>query len=140
MSGNSESANSDNNPEKSEQLDELQLWAGWLQQAAAIGSDIFQLVQLELRLAISDSKRLLLLALLFVPILILVWISLTVLLAWGVYLLNTSATYALLTFFLSQVLALLGICWGCWHYKKSLSLPLTREHIQQLTAGQSRDT
>jgi len=140
MIDNTESASSGDNPEKPEQLDDLQLWASWLQQATTISTDIFQLVQLELRLAISDSKRLLVLALLFVPILILVWISFTVLLAWLVYLVNTSATQGLLALFISQILALLGICLGWWHYKKSLSLPLTREHIQRLNAGQSHDT
>jgi hypothetical protein len=140
MIDNSESTSSGNNAEKPEQLEELQLWANWLQQAGTISTDIFQLVQLELRLAISDSKRLLVLALLFMPILILVWISFTVLLAWLVYLLNTSATQGLLAFFVSQMLALLGIFWGWGHYKKSLSLPLTREHLQRLTAGQSHDT
>tara|TARA_R110001583_G_scaffold16561_9_gene67810 strand:- start:367 stop:789 length:423 start_codon:yes stop_codon:yes gene_type:complete len=135
-----ESASSGDHAEKPEQLEELQLWASWLQQAATIGTDIFQLVQLELRLAISDSKRLLVLAMLFVPILILVWISFTVLLAWLVYLVNNSITQGLLALFISQALVLLGICLGWRHYKKSLSLPLTREHIQQLTAGQSRET
>jgi len=140
MIENSESASSGDNAEKSEPLEDLQLWASWLQQATTISTDIIQLVQLELRLAISDSRRLLVLALLFVPILILAWISFTVLLAWLVYLLNTSATQGLFAFFISQALALLGICLGWGHYKKSLSLPLTREHLQRLTAGQSHDT
>lgn len=140
MIDNAESASSGDNAEKPVQLEELQLWVSWLQQAATISTDIFQLVQLELRLAISDSGRLLVLALLFVPILILAWLGFTVLLAWLVYLVNTSATQGLLAFFISQILALLGICLGWSHYKKSLSLPLTREHIQRLTAGQSHDT
>lgn len=140
MIENTESASSGDNAERSDQLEEMQLWASWLQQAATISTDIFQLAQLELRLAISDSKRLLVLALLFVPILVLVWVSCTVLLAWLVYLVNSSTTQGLLAFFISQILALLGICLGWGHYKKSLSLPLTRQHIQQLTTGQSRDT
>ncbi|MFT6927977.1 MAG: putative membrane protein YqjE [Psychromonas sp.] len=140
MIENSESASAGDKAEKSEQLEDLQLWASWLQQAATISTDIFQLVQLELRLAISDSKRLLVLALLFVPILILSWISFTVLLAWLVYQINSSTTCGLLAFFVCQILALLAIFWGWGHYKKSLSLPLTREHIQQFTAGKNHDS
>jgi len=140
MIEHSESASAGDNAEKSEPLEDLQLWASWLQQAGTISTDIFQLVQLELRLAISDSKRLLVLALLFVPILILSWISFTVLLAWLVYQVNSSATYGFLTFFICQISALIGIFWGWSHYKKSLSLPLTRKHLQRLTSGQSHDS
>ena len=135
--------NPDNQPEdavQSEQLNELQVWADWLQKSTAIGRDILQLLQLELRLAITDSKRLFILALVFIPILMLTWISFTLLLAWMVYLLNTSIMQGLLTFFISQTLALLGICTSWKYYKKSLSLPLTREHIKHIVGGQNSDS
>lgn len=135
-----ENPDSANPNDKAEQLDELQLWADWLQQSAVIGANIFQLLLLELRLAIADSKRLLVLALLFIPMLILTWIGFTALLAWLVYLLNTSITQSLLAFFISQMLGLLGIYMSWTYYKKSLSLPLTRQHIQNIVGGQGSDT
>tara|TARA_R110002153_G_scaffold107109_4_gene246886 strand:- start:55158 stop:55580 length:423 start_codon:yes stop_codon:yes gene_type:complete len=133
-------ASSDDSTVKSEQLDELQVWASWLRQAEAIGSDIFELLLLEVRLAVSDSKRLLVLALLFLPMLMLTWIGLSILLAWLVYLLNMSVTQGLLTFFMIQFLGLIAITMGWNHYKKSLTLPLTRQHIRQFVGGESNDT
>ena len=135
-----DTASPHDNPDKNSQSDELQLWARWLQQAAANGTDIFQLVQLELRLAISDSPRLLILALLFIPLLMLTWVSFSALLAWLVYLLNTSVTQGLLAFFIIQLLGLVAISMGCKHYKKSLTLPLTRQHIRRLVGDQSSDS
>lgn len=136
----SETASPQDNADKARQLDELQLWARWLEQASANGSDIFKLLQLELRLALSDSPRLLVLALLFIPILMLTWISFSALLAWLIYLLNTSVTQGLLTFFIIQFLGLVGISIGWKHYKKSLTLPLTRQHISRLVGDRNSDT
>tara|TARA_R110001583_G_scaffold1364_3_gene11104 strand:- start:1410 stop:1823 length:414 start_codon:yes stop_codon:yes gene_type:complete len=135
-----ENPDSANPHDKAEQLDELQLWAGWLQQSAAIGTDILQLLLLELRLVIADSKRLFVLALLFIPMLMLTWIGFTAFLAWLVYLLNTSITQSLLAFFISQALGLMGICVSWKYYTRSLSLPLTRQHIQNIVGGQGSDT
>ncbi|SIS42304.1 hypothetical protein [Neptunomonas antarctica] len=140
MIENPDTAKQHDSAEKSGQLDELQVWASWLQQATATGSDIFQLLQLELRLAISDSPRLFALALLFIPMLMLTWIGFSTLLAWLVYLINTSVTQGLLAFFIIQFLGLVSIIMGLKHYKKSLTLPLTRQHIRQLVRGQSSDT
>lgn len=140
MIDSSHTENPEDKAEKAEPLDQLQIWASWLEQAGTLSSDVFQLLQLELRLAVSDSKRLLILALLFVPMLMLTWISFSVLLAWQVYLLNMSVTQGLLACCMIQVLGLLGIAMGWNYYKKSLSLPLTRQNIRQLTGGQGSDT
>lgn len=118
--------------EQSEQLNELQMWGSWLQQSTAIGTDILQLLRLELRLAIADSGRLLIVALLFIPVLMLTWISFTLLLAWLVYLFNASVTQSLLVFFVSQALGLIALALSWKYYKKSFSLPLTRQHIQKI--------
>lgn len=130
----------DDKAANTEQLDALQVWTDWLQQSATVGADIFHLLQLELQLAIKDSKRLLLLALIFIPVLILTWIGFTLLLAWLVYLLDTSVTQGLLAFFIVQLGALSIILMSWKHYKKSLSLPLTTAQISKLVGGQSSDT
>lgn len=132
--------NTDNNTERPHQLDEIHVWASWLRQAKAISSDILELLLLEVQLAISDSKRLVVLALLFVPLLMLTWLGFSVLLAWLVYLLNTSVTQGLLAFLIIQVLSLGAIVMGWNHYKRSLTLPLTRQHIRRIVEGQSNDT
>lgn len=132
MIDSSNTASPDDKTEKTEQLDQLQLWFSWLEQAGTLGSDVFQLLKLELRLAFSDSKRLLVIALLFVPMLMLTWISFSVLLAWQVYLLNMSVTQGLLACCLIQFLGLVGIAMAWNYYKKSLSLPLTRQNIRRL--------
>jgi len=138
MIENPDTANPDDKAEKPEQLDELQLWASWLRQTGATSADIFELLLLEVRLAISDSKRLLLLALLFVPILMLTWISFSVLLAWQFYLFNMSVTQGLLAFSIIQFLGLVSIAMGWNHYKKSLTLPLTRQHIRRFVGGEKQ--
>jgi hypothetical protein len=135
MIDNSDKASPDDKAYKTEQLEQLQLWTRWLEQVGTLSSDIFQLLQLELRLAISDSKRLLILALLFVPMLMLTWISFSFLLAWQVYLLNMSVTQGLLACCMIQFLGLVGIAMGWNFYKKSLSLPQTRQNICRLTGG-----
>jgi hypothetical protein len=132
MIDSSNTASPDDKTEKTEQLDQLQLWFSWLEQAGTLSSDVFQLLKLELRLAFSDSKRLLVIALLFVPMLMLTWISFSVLLAWQVYLLNMSVTQGLLACCLIQFLGLVGIAMAWNYYKKSLSLPLTRQNIRRL--------
>jgi len=132
--------NQDAKTEQSEQPDELQMWVSWLQQSTAIGTDILQLLLLELRLALADSRRLLIVALLFIPMLMLTWISFTLFLAWLVYLLNASITQSLFAFFISQALGLIGIALSWKYYKKSFSLPLTRQHIQKIMGGKNSDT
>lgn len=140
MIDNPETAGINNNTEKSEQLDEIQIWANWLRQARTIGVDIVELLLLEVRLAVSDSKRLLILALLFVPLLILTWLGFSVLLAWQAYLLNASITQGLLAFLIIQLLSLAAIAMGWNRYKKSLTLPLTRQQIRRIIEGQTNDT
>ncbi|WP_339671164.1 hypothetical protein [Dasania marina] len=140
MSESPDAENSNDKAENTEQLAALQVWASWLQQSAAMGSELLQLLQLELRLAIKDSKRLFVLALLFVPLLILAWLGFTVLLAWLVYLVNASMTQGLLTFLALQI-AGLGIIAMAWqHYKKSLRLPLTTQQLRDFVGAKSCDT
>lgn len=119
---------------------ELQLWANWLQQLAAAGTDISRLLLLELRLAMGDSRRLLLLALLAMPVLLLAWIGVCVLLSWLIYQFSVSVTLALAGFILIQLAALAGIRAAVGYYRKSLRLPLTRKHLKSFTRGNSSES
>lgn len=121
-------------------LDDVGVLMELLQSAAATGSDIIGLLQLELRLAVIDIKRLLLLAKLFIPMLVLSWMSLSSVLAWHVYLLNASISQGLWFLCIFQFLGLLCIGVGLKTYQKSLTLPLTRQHIRQILKGKERES
>lgn len=125
---------------QSELLESLEAWTSWLQQSAVIGHDILHLLRLELQLAFKDSKRLLVLALLFIPVAMLAWIGFSVLSAWLIYSVNTSVAQGLLAFFAFQITGLLALIFGWKHYRKSLRLPMTTEHVGRLLKGNTRDT
>ncbi|MGR6874332.1 hypothetical protein ACU6U9_18980 [Pseudomonas sp. HK3] len=132
--------NSSESLKKPEITEEVTLLINWLQQAVSTGSDILELFQLEMKLAITDAKRLMVLARLFVPILMLTWVSFSAALSWHIYLLDESVSQGLISFCAFQMLGLFGIAVGWKHYSKSLKLPLTRQHIRQFIKGQSSES
>ena len=135
-----ESSATESKSEAPKTLDDISLLINWLQHAASTGSEIFDLFQLEVRLAVTDMMRLMVLAKLLIPMLVLTWMSFSALLTWQAYLCNSSVTQGLLFLCLLQFCGLLLIALGWKHYRKSISLPLTRKHIQQFFQGQSRDS
>ena len=66
--------------------------------------ELGDLFRLELQLSFGDARRLLLTWLALIPVIILTWISATVLAAWLVYDFSASVTLALTTFMLLQML------------------------------------
>lgn len=122
------------------ELDELKAWLSWLQQAAVAGGTLSRLAVLELRLALSDSKRLLILGLAMVPLIVLAWIGFAVLLAWLAYEQSQLVSLGLLTFVVVQLLALAILFKACKVYRRSLSLPATRSHLQAFVEGTQRGT
>ena len=137
---NTDSAAKGDDIKPSGAMAEIDLLIAWLQHTVSISAEIFDLFQLEVRLAVTDVKRLILLAKLVVPMLILTWISFSALLSWHIYLLNASVSQGLLFLCLFQFFGLLVISISWKYYQKSLSLPLTRQHIRQLIKGQSSDS
>lgn len=111
---------------------ELQAVLDWLRQASATGSAYSRLFALELRLALGDSGRLLVVGLLMLPVALLAWIGLGILLAWLVYQYSQSVTFALVAFFLLQVTTLVILALACKRYVKSFSFPATRRHLNAL--------
>lgn len=109
--------------------DTLQVWKEWARSLGALGSSFSQLLGAEARLALGDLRRLLLLALLALPILCLAWIGLCVLLGWWVFELTTSVAGGIGTFFGVQLLTLIAIGVAVRRYQRSLGLPRTREHL-----------
>ncbi len=133
------SASAHDKAEKPDLFDEMNVLMAWLQSVASTGSEIVDLFQLELRLAITDVKRLIVLIKLLLPMLILAWISLSAVLSWHVYLLNTSVSQGLWCLCILQFLGLFGIAMGLKKHQRSLTLPLTRQHIRTFVEGQKRE-
>lgn len=126
-------------PEQSTgESDELKAWLHWLQQGAEAGGTLSRLAWLELRLAIADSKRLLLVGLAMVPVIVLAWLGFSVLLAWLAYQQSLSVTLGLGAFLALQLVALMIMFRACKVYSRSLSLPATRSHIQAFVEGTQR--
>ena len=117
-----------------ELADELKAALDWVRQLSAAGSTYSRLFALELRLALADSGRLLVLGLLMLPVALLAWIGLGVLLAWLVYHYSQSVGFALGAFFLLQLMTMAALGLTCRRYSKSLSLPATRRHLNALLA------
>lgn len=109
--------------------------AGWSEafvQLAAVSSDIGQLVLLELRLTLATLRRMLLLAVLCLPLLLLIWLTLSALPALGLYQASGSLVLAALLFLAVQVLAFV-LLWLTWQrYRRTLGLPRTRHQLDQL--------
>ncbi len=114
---------------------DFELWMAWISETASTGSTFAELLAAEVRLALGDAGRLLMLALLSLPVVLLAWLGLTSLIAWLLGSASDSVSVGLLAFLLQQctLLAVMGWLWK--RYKRSLSLPLTRQHWQAFTGG-----
>lgn len=130
-------------PPKPSPADELTAVLDWARQVSAAGGTFSRLFALELRLALADSRRLLLLGILMLPLVVLAWTGLSVLVAWLVYQYTLSAGFGLTAFFLLQMTALVAMVLAGRRYSRSLSLPATRRHLKALlteTRDESRQT
>jgi len=115
--------------------DEIATWIAWLDQALDAGIDIAQLLQLEIRLAVGDLRRMLVLFLVALPMFLLTWISFVSLVAWLASEYFESVAAGLLTFLGIQIIVLIGLRFFWNRYKRSLRLPLTRQHLQAFLGG-----
>lgn len=87
-------------------LDELKAYLDWLRELAAAGGALSKLVLLELRLAVGDGLRLVLLGLVMLSVVMLAWTGFSVLLAWLAYLHWQSVISGLCAFLAMQLVAL----------------------------------
>ncbi|GAB3094097.1 hypothetical protein G8770_02050 [Aestuariicella hydrocarbonica] len=117
------------------QPEPLDIWSDWLSQAVTAGSDIAELFRLEVQLALGDARRMLLLALLALPMMMLLWLGFAALMTWLVIDYSGSVTCGLLAFVLLHGAALVSIRLLWQRYKRSLKLPLTRQHLQAFMGG-----
>lgn len=115
--------------------DELQAWLDWFKHAASAGGDLAQLAKLELSLALGDTKRIVLLALVAVPLVVLAWLGLSVLVAWLAFLPFQSVAAAIGVFIAVQIIPLAIIVLLIKRYSKSWAFAATREHLQAFKEG-----
>lgn len=121
------------NPEPGE--DEVQAWIEWFKHAASAGTDLAKLAKMELSLALGDTKRMVILALVAVPLMILAWVGLSVMVGWWVFLPSGSVAGAIGAFIAVQVIPLLWIGWSIKRYRESWSFAATREHLKAFKEG-----
>ena len=112
--------------------DELKSSLAWLEHAALAGGDLGRLAVLELRLAVADSGKLVVLGLAMVPLLLLAWIGSSVLLAWLAFVWSGSVALSIGTFIVVQLITLGVMAALCKKYAKSLSFPATKRQLQTL--------
>ncbi|HDZ56476.1 MAG TPA: hypothetical protein ENH64_08365 [Pseudomonas xinjiangensis] len=107
----------------------------WAKNAGATAGDLIKLMFLELKLAMSDTRRIVVLGLAMVPLALLAWIGLSVLLAWWAYVPSESVTLALCVFLAVQVVPIIIMLSMIKKYSKSLSLPSTKKQMAAFKEG-----
>lgn len=101
-------------------------------EALAVVEQLSTLLRLELRLALADAKRLLIVMLAMIPLVLFAWLGLCVLLAWLAYAASTSVALGLAAFLSLQVGTLLILLWAARRFQRSLGLPATRRQWRAL--------
>lgn len=98
-----------------------------------------RLLSLELQEALSSLKALLLLSLCLLPLVFLAWVSASSLFAFFAYELTLSVAFAILTFCLIQVVAVIVVRLLMKKYSHRLSFPYTRKELSSLLNGGIKD-
>lgn len=120
-------------PEQTRQKLETEAWLRWLNDLRDAGAALLRLLSAELQLAGSDLRRFLLLSLLVLPVGLLAWLGLAVFVSWVVYSLSGDSLGAgFAGFFLLHFGILLVIRRLLTRYRKSLSLPVTRDYMARI--------
>lgn len=119
-------------PDRSRQQVELETWLRWLGDLRDAGSALLRLAAAELQLAAGDLRRFLLLSLLVLPVAFLAWLGFALFLSWAAYSISGSLGAGFAGFFLLHFGILLVIRQLLARYRKSMSLPVTREHLGEI--------
>lgn len=110
----------------------LQTSLAWVESMAALVAAVLRLGLAEMSLARADLGRLMVVAVLLVPLAVLTWLALGVLAAWLVFEMAGSALAGIAAFAAIQVITLLLLLNKVKTYRHSLSLPATRAQIQTI--------
>ena len=101
----------------------------WLQSLGVMAAALIRLAFAEICLAKEDAGPLIVSSLLIIPLLVLSWIALTVMAAWIVFTQTTSVSLALAVFATIQLFAVIFLLNRIKTYRRSLTLPATREQM-----------
>ncbi len=101
----------------------------WLQSLGVMAAALIRLAIAEISLAKEDAGRLLISSLLMIPLLVLLWIALTIMAGWIVFVQTASVSLALAVFAVIQLLAMVFLLNRIKTYRCSLTLPATREQM-----------
>jgi hypothetical protein len=126
----------------SAQQREWQAWVALLQQVIATGGKLSTVLSLELRLALADGRRLVMVTLAMIPLLLLMWLGLSVLVGWLVFVQSQSVALGIVGFVLMQLLTQLLLLRAARVYRRSLGLPASRRQLQAMmeTGGEHATT
>ncbi|MDH7944767.1 hypothetical protein QGM61_13135 [Pseudohongiella sp. SYSU M77423] len=121
------------------QRSEIDIWFNWLNQLIVLARTLARLFEAELRLAAGDLSRMLLCAFLLIPLVLLSWLGLSIFLSWLSYSYFEAPWVGFLSFFLIQCLTALLLIRLISVYRRSLSLPVTRKHIREMSKDFSNE-
>ncbi|MEH6493866.1 hypothetical protein [Halopseudomonas sp.] len=113
----------------------LEQLTAWFQHSLAAGGELANLFRLELQLTLGDARRLVLVTLALVPMLLLAWMSLSVLAGWLVYESTTSVAGGLATIAVMQLIVVAALLWLGLRYRRQLGFRRTKAHARRLLQG-----
>lgn len=120
--------------------DNLTLAVNLVTQAAAVGQGFVSLLGQELKLALGDTLRIMVLSKIYVYLVVLAWLGLTVFISWVVYDASGYGPWSALVFFLLQIMGLLTVHFLVRSLSQSLSLPQTRVQLRTFLGGENEKT
>ncbi|MEQ8406910.1 MAG: hypothetical protein RKH07_01370 [Gammaproteobacteria bacterium] len=104
----------------------------WLKDLTEAGSLLSRLAIAEVRLALSDFRRSLVLGLVAIQVMLLAWAGFCAFIAWSIYLASGYTIIGIATFLLLQVIMLVVIRLLQKRLHKSMRLPETRRQLQSI--------
>ena len=141
------SPKSNKKPEQSEQealaqalTEQLSALSGQTTTAAKELSEIFRL---EMQLTVDDTRRLLITWLAIIPAIILAWVSLGGLIAWCVYALSASVTWAISSFTLLQIALCITLLSMRKRFRNGIGFRRTKSHARRIiqeVSGEASDS
>jgi uncharacterized membrane protein YqjE len=114
--------------------------AAWLRQLSAAGGELATLLRLEWQLTLGDARRMLLLALLLVPLMLFTWLLFNLLLGWLIWQASGQVAVALLGVLALHVLGIALLLRQLKRYRESLGFRRTQAHLKRLMQGAAHET
>ena len=111
----------------------------WFRSLGVMAAALIRLAIAEISLAKEDAGRLLISSLLMIPLLVLLWIALTIMAGWIVFVQTASVSLALAVFAVIQLLAVVFLLNRIKTYRRSLTLPANREPMLAILAALRRN-